>query len=230
MGTLLQFRDQLKAKRPEIKGNSNFPDAWLTRLVNDSQRFVQVNLAHLGIKKWEATDALTLSAGAHAEQTVKTANLATDCPNRLFDGKDAIKHIECGTTSGGGNVLYGIAKYIDDDLFSEQLRNTYLAPTLSQPVFTRINNLIYLAPSTITLATASYYKAITELSADGDLTAIPEVFEEFIVKKALTEIDEILGKINEKQVLVNELTSDIRKTFESMGLAKADEMPQGMKL
>ena len=181
--TLLNFTDLIKVERPEIRQNANFPRAVLVRLVNDAQKYVQVQLAHLGIKQWEATDSLTLSASTLASQNVKTAPLSTDCPSRLFEGRDAVKYIETtGVTSNG------IAKYVDDDVLVENLRNSYLAPTELEPIFSRKNNLLIIAPSTITAATAVYYKAITDLSTDADLTTIPENYEEFIIKRALIEI------------------------------------------
>ena len=105
-------------------------------------------------------------------QSRYTAPLSTDCPSRLFEGRDAVKYIETtGVTSNG------IAKYVDDDVLVENLRNSYLAPTELEPIFSRKNNLLIIAPSTITAATAVYYKAITDLSADADLTTIQRIMK-----------------------------------------------------
>lgn len=216
--TLKMFSDLIKVERPEIRSNPDFPQAVITRLVNDAQKFVQVQLAHLGIKQWEATDSLTLSSATLASASVKTAPLATDCPGRLFEGRDAIKYIE--TTGVEDN---GVAKYVDDDILIENLRNTYLAPTELEPIFSRKNNLILIAPASITAATAVYYKSVTDLGTDNDATTIPENYEEFIVKRVLIEVDGILQKLNNKVEAINQLTKDIRDSFQSFGFVKADE-------
>lgn len=222
--TLINFIDLIRVERPEIRANADFPKAVIVRLINDAQKFVQVQLAHLGIKQWEATDSLTLSSGTLAGSNVKTAPLATDCPSRLFEGRDAVKYIE---TTGVSNN--GIARYIDDDLFIENLRNSYLVPTESEPIFTRKNNLLCLAPSTITAATAVYYKSITDLSSDSDTTSIPENYEEFIVKRALIEVDSILEKLQNKVETIAQLEKDIKDSFQSFGFVKMEE-PTNVKL
>lgn len=222
--TLINFIDLIKVERPEIRANNNFPKSVLIRLINDAQKYVQVQLAHLGIKQWEATDSLTLSSGTLASQNVKTANLNTDCPSRLFDDKSSIKYIE--TT---GATYNGIAKYIDDDALIEKLRNSYTAPTELEPVFSRKNNLLYIAPSTITAGTAVYYKAVTDLASDSDTTTIPENYEEFIVKRVLIEIDGMLEKLNNKIEAINQLTKDIKDIFVSSSFIKVEE-PTEVKL
>lgn len=222
--TLIQYLDLLKVERPEIKSNPNFPKAVLIRLVNDGYKFVQVQLAHLGIKQWEATDSLTLSSGTLANQSVKTADLSSDCPGRLFEGRDAIKYIE--TT---GVTYNGIARYVDDDIVIDHLRNTFLAPTEYEPIFSRKNNILYISPSTITAGTAVYYKTVTDLSADSDATTVPENYEDFIIKKALIEIDAILEKLQSKIEAINQLTKDIKETFNSFAFVKQEE-PSNVKL
>ena len=216
--SLIQFQDIIKAERPEIIGHSNFPELFLTRLVNDGQKYVQVQLAHLGIKQWETQDVLTLTSSTVGEQNVKISSLSTDCPSRLFEGRDAIKYIECV-----GVTKQGIAKYVDDDVFLDLIRNQYLSPTEKEPKFTRKNNILIIAPSTITTAMAVYYKSVTDLSADGDLTTIPENYEDFIVKRVLIDIDGILQKLGNKSDAVNQLTKDIRDTYQSFGFIKSEE-------
>ena len=222
--TLINFIDLVRVERPDTRGNPNFPKAVITRLINDAQKYVQVQLAHLGVKQWEATDSLTLSSGTLGGQNVKTANLSTDCPSRLFEGRDAIKYIE--TT---GVTYNGVAKYVDDDILIENLRNGLLAPTELEPIFSRKNNLIYIAPSTITAGTAVYYKAVTDLASDSDATTIPENYEDFIVKRVLIEVDSILEKLNNKIEAINQLSKDIKDSFQSFGLVNQIE-PTNAKL
>jgi len=212
--TLLNLRDQIKFKRPEIQGNPSFVDAVLTQYINEGQRYVQTQLVNLGVKQWEASDSLTLSAGTFAEQIVKTANLATDCPNRLFDDKNAIKFIMCSTAGDSSNL--GQAKYIDDNKFLELIRNSYLTPTMKQPAFTRMSNMLYISPSTVDTATAHYYKALADLTTDTSTAGVPIAFEEFIVKRALIGVDEQLKKLNDKEEKISQLSKDIASTFQSL--------------
>jgi hypothetical protein len=222
--TLLNARDLIKAERPEIRQNPDFPNPLLTRIINDAYKWTQIQLAHLGIKQWESTDSLTLSAGTIADKSTKTAPLATDCPGRLFDGRNAIKYIECSVIGGGGGSTdKGVAHYVDDDVFLEHLRNSYFAPTNYEPIFTRKGNLIHIAPSTIDTAVAYYYKAVTELSSDSDTFSIPENFEEYIIKRSLVEIDAINKKIQDKAEALNDLSKDIKDSFNAVEFAKADE-------
>ena len=223
--TLVQLRDQVKGERPEIVSNPNFPDLFLTRLINDGQKYVQIQLADLGIKKWEATDSITLGDLTYVGQSIKGVVLTNELPGKLFDGKDVIKYLECT-----GASYSGIARYVDDDIFLEHLTNSFFSPSEKQPIFTRRAEYIYVAPSTITAATAIYYKAVTDLSSDSDATTIPEAFEEFIIKKVLIEIDSINKKLQDKTIAINELTKDIKESFNAMGMAKMDEQPNTMTL
>ena len=99
-----------------------------------------------------------------------------------FWGQDSDKAFRYLYDKYASTLRYFSAKYVDDDVLVENLRNSYLAPTELEPIFSRKNNLLIIAPSTITAATAVYYKAITDLSADADLTTIPENYEEFIYR------------------------------------------------
>ena len=217
--TLVQLRDQIKAERPEIQEKPEFPALFLTRLVNDGQKYVQIQLAHLGIKQWEAIDDLTLTGGTIAEIVTVSSDLSTDCPSRLFDGKESIKSLDC-TGSGGGQ---GIAHYVDDDVFLEHARNTYLAPVEKEPIFTRTANQLHILPSTVTSVSATYYKSTTDLSADADKTTIPENFEPFIIKKSIIEIDSILKKLENKVEAINQLSKDIKDSFAAMQMAEVKE-------
>ena len=220
--TLVQLRDEIKFKRKEIQGDPDFPDAVLNRYVNESQRYVQTQLANLGIKQWESSDSLTLSSGSLADKTLQTADLSSDCPNRLFDDKNAIKFIIC-SNSGGSATDKGIARYIDDDRFLELVRNSYSAPTITQPAFTRISNTLYISPSTVDTAVAHYYKVLADLASDSTETGIPLAYEEFIVKRALIGIDEQLNRINNKDEKIAQLTQDLKNTFMSLNAGVQSE-------
>ena len=224
--TLLELKDLVKAKRPETMDNPSFLGGFIDELINQAQRFVQLNLAHLGIKEWETTDVLSLSSGTLAEKNVKTAPLSTDCPNRLFDDERAIKYLDCkGATNGN---FEGFAFYVDDEVFLRRLRNSFQVPTLLEPIFTRHNQLILIAPSTVISAIAHYYKQVADMTTDAANTQIPEMYEEHIVKRVLVDIDDILGKLQNKQMDLQQLTTDLQQSFQSQEIAvQSDKQPKG---
>jgi hypothetical protein len=215
--SLLELRDQIIIDCG-IEGNPKFPNPRLNRMINLAQRNVQTELNGLGMKKWENTDALTLGSSTFGGVSVlKSAALGTDCPN-ILESPSSIIFIEC---SGGG--VYGVAQEVDKDRFLEQIQNTFMVSTLKQPVFMRLANFIWLAPSTISAATAYYYKGISDLTADGNTTEIPTEFEEFIIKKVKLEIDAILGKIQEKESASAEIQNQLTDTFNKFALAQQPE-------
>lgn len=208
--TLLQLRDQIIIDAG-ISGQPLFPSTRINRMINLAQRYVQTQLNGLGMKKWEASDALniTYAATGFAGNAVMTSNLSTDCPNML-ESPNSIIFIETTDT----NSDYGLAYEVDIKSFQEQLTNTYLAPTTKKPVFMRLANKIYIAPSTTVSATAYYYKAVTDLSSDSATTEIPIEFEEFIIKKVVLDINDILGKLQDKELAQRQLEKDIQATYE----------------
>ena len=214
--TLLQLRDQLIIDAG-VEGNPKFPIPRLNRLINLAQRYVQTELNGLGMKKFETTDSLTLVASTFAGYSVKkSALIGTDCPNML-ETPSSISFVDCSD-----GVTYGIAYEVDKDKFLETAKNSLLAPTLKEPVFIRLANYLWLLPSTITTATAYYYKGITDLSSDSTETEIPAEFEEYIIKKAKLEIDTILEKIQEKELASVDLQKDLMSAYQSF-LSKQQE-------
>lgn len=217
--TLLQLRDQLILDAG-IEGNPKFPTPRLNRLINLAQRYVQTELNGLGMKKWEkkaTIGTMTAAAFASASNNVKTASLPTD----MLETPSSILFLEItGATSTG------LAYEVDKDRFLEQLNNTYLAPTEKQPIFMRLANLMYIAPSTSASGSVHYYKAIPDLSADGDSTEIPVEFEEFIIKKARMEVDLVLGKLQEKEQASAQLSRDLSAAYEKF-LGKQVELNRG---
>jgi hypothetical protein len=216
--TRVQLRDLVKAKRPEIIGNVNFPNAFLNELLNQAQRFVQLNLADLGIKEWEATDTLSLTNSTFFDKLVSIADLTSDCPNRLFDDERAVKSIQ---TTDGSSVV-GRADYVEDDVFLEQINNTFLTPTAAEPAFTRHSQVLVIFPRTNT-AIGYYYKQVTDMTTDSVATGIPEMYEEHIVKRVLVDVDDILGKLQNKQASLQQLSADIKQSFQAKEIAMASE-------
>lgn len=219
MATLKQLRDQIIIDAG-ISGQPLFPTTRLDRMINLAQRYVQTNLNGLGMKKWEASDSLTLTATPRgfAGHDVEIANLSTDCPNML-ESPNSIIFIQ--TVDDANN--YGIAYEIDVKSFQEQLENTYLAPTLAKPAFMRLANKLFIAPYSVESAIAYYYKAVTDLSSDSSTTEIPLEFEDFIIKKVVLDIDDILGKSQDKEAAQRSLEKDIQATYEKF-LGKQNEL------
>ena len=217
--TLLQLRDQCIIDAG-IEGQPKFPTTRLNRMINLAQRYVQTNLNGLGLKKWEAVDILTMVVAPAGFSGIPSliSDLSVDCPNML-ESPNSIIFIE--TLAAGG--IYGVAYEIDIRNFQEQLENTYLAPTTKKPIFMRLVNKIYLFPSTLASAIAYYYKAITDLASDSATTEIPIEFEDFIIKKVILDIDDILGKLQDKDLAQRQLEKDINATYEKF-LGKQQEL------
>lgn len=217
--TLKQIRDQIIIDAA-ISGNPLFPTLRLNKMINLAQRYVQTNLNGLGMKKWETSDALLLTSTAKgfAGHDVQISDLSTDCPNML-ESPNSIIFIQ---TVDDANA-YGIAYEIDIRSFQEQLDNTYLSPTLSKPVFMRLANKIFIAPYTVDQAIAYYYKAVTDLSSDSATTEIPIEFEDFVIKKTVLDINEILGKLQDKELAQRQLEKDIQQSYEKF-LGKQQEL------
>lgn len=209
--TLKQLRDKVIIDRPNLIGHPDFPDARLNKELNLAQRYVQTEIAGIGFYKWQASASATagLSATTHAGVNVKTVPInATYFPNMLESPK-SIRYFDIsdGSTSG-------IAREVAEQNLQEKLSNTYTAPTLKQGSFTRIDNNVILAPSTITTATVHFLKVVTDLSSDSDTTEIPPEFEGFILKKVLIELDDILGKLDSKASAMQQLGMDIQKAYQ----------------
>lgn len=208
MSTLLTLRDQLIIDAG-IEGDPKFPTLRLNRLINLAQKYVQTELNGLSSKKFETNDNLSLSSVTFAGISVKrSALLGSDCPN-ILETPSSVLYVDCNDGTD-----YGVAYEVDKDRFLEQISNTFLSSTAKQPIFMRLANYIWLAPSTISTAKAYYYKTIADLSTDGSSTEIPAEFEEYIIKKAKLEVDTILGKIQEKELASSELTRGLQSAYE----------------
>jgi hypothetical protein len=208
MATLLTLRDQLIIDAG-VEGDPKFPTPRLNRLINLAQKYVQTELNGLGSKKFEANDNLTLNSTIFAGVSLKrSALLGSDCPN-ILETPSSVLFVDCNDGSD-----YGVAYEVDKDRFLEQISNTFLTSTAKQPIFMRLANYIWIAPSAITTAKAYYYKTIANLSSDSDVTEIPAEFEEYIIKKAKLEIDTILGKIQEKELAGSELQRGLQSAYE----------------
>lgn len=207
--TLLELRDQLRIDH-DILGNDKFPDARLNRIINLAQRYIQTSLNGLGMKKWEKSTGitpvvLTEDAIASSFNNVKTISLSSSLPD-LLESPNSIKFIDCTS---------GIALEVSEDYFIEALRNSYLAPSLVKPIFTRFAGKVYLAPLAISTVKVYYYRVITDLASDASTTEIPVEFEEQLLKKAGVDIDFILQKVQDKQSALQAIDGEIKQAYAS---------------
>lgn len=212
--TLAQLRDQTIIDN-SIEGNPAFPTTRLNRMINLAQRYVQTMLNGLGMNKWEVSQSITAGltsasfASAALSPNVKTVTIGTTYFTNMLESPNSIRFI---SVDDGTN--FGIAYPVSPDTFLEHLNNSYLAPSAKKPIFMRLANSVYLAPLAITSATAFYFRAVLDLSADTDVSEIPQEFEEFVVKKVGIEINNILGNLQDKQLALNQLDKDLTQAYE----------------
>lgn len=154
--SLLQLRDQIVLDA-DVKGDPLFGITRLNRIINLAQRYVQAQLNGLGFKKFETSMPVTLIAGTFVGQNVKKFGL--NALTNILESPRSIIFIE---VSDG--TSYGMAYPVDANKFKDQVVNVYAQPTILDPAFTRLANLVLLTPSTITTATAYYYKVIKDLT------------------------------------------------------------------
>lgn len=205
--TLVQLRDEVII-RADVRNHPQFPPTRINRIINHAQRYVQTQLNGLGMKKWETSAALSSLTGGYFGATQVVTKAVTTLTGML-ESPASIMFIE--TTDGSTK---GIAYPVDPDVFQEQIANTYLAPTIAKPVFTRLAGNIILAPNTITSGTAYYYKAITDLSGDSDVTEIPTEYEDFIIQKAVIEIESDLNRIQNKENKIQALEANLQTVWD----------------
>lgn len=223
MATLLQFRDQVIIDAG-IASNPNFPTLRLNRLINLAQRYVQAQLNGLGMKKWEAKISIgTPSAASFGGGTNNVKSFAVTTLTNMLESPNSIKFIQ---TTGATNN--SIAYPVDDNVFLEQIENTYLAPSEKKPIFTRLAGNVLLSPATITAGDAYYYKAITDLSADSDASEIPLEFEEFVIKKTVMDVQEIMGLLQDKEMKSRQLEKDLTDVYQRFLGKQSEENRQKM--
>jgi hypothetical protein len=223
--TLVQLKDQIIIDA-QIEGDERFPHNRIVRMINLAQKYVQLRIIKLGAKKWEKKSAsITPDSSTYVGKNVKTISVSTSLAD-LLEGMFSVLNIE---VDDGSN--YGEAGQVDKDKFLSQLKNTYLQPSLSnnEAVFMRLSGLIYLSPSAITTAYVHYYKTVPDLSSDSDETEIPVEYEEFIIKRAIIEINSILGKLNEKQNALNNLDTEIKEAFQNFDINLRDDNAVAMQ-
>lgn len=221
--TLVQLRDLIKANTG-VKESPDFKNALINRWINDAQKQIQLKLFHMGYKEFLGSDSLTLSGVTLGDKSLNSAPLSTDCPNRM-GVPNWLVFIDC-SNSGGGATDKGLAYPVSNRVFLEHLRNTFLAPTDNQPLCTIINDLLYIAPSTIDTATAHYYKEVTDMSSDSDTMDLPEAYATFLTRLVEMRIEDRKGKLQDKQAAMMELDKDLKEAFQALQIQEVKEPSQ----
>lgn len=220
--TLTTIRDRIILDA-EIENNPLFPPSRLLVLINEAQKYVQSQLIGLGFKKWlKSSTAITPTATTFNGTSIKRFPMSSI--SDLLEGTK-IKYIAC---NDGSN--YGMAYEVNDDKLKEHLRNSLLSPTVKYPIFSRIDQYVYLAPSDITQATVYYHGIITDLAADDDETLIPSEYIELLIKRVLLEIDSIMGRLNDKAEAINQLNKEIADIYKNMQIQRVEESRDEAKL
>ena len=217
--TLVQIRDLIKANTGVID-DPEFTDALLNRWINDGQRSVQLKLFHLGYTEFKSSDSLTLSSGTFGGQDVKTSPMATDVPNRM-GVPNWLLYVDC--SASGGAADKGLAYPVSNRAFREHLKNTFLAPTTSNPLCTIEADKIVIAPSTIDTAVAHYYKETTDMSSDSSTMDLPESFNTFVMRLVEMRIEDRRGKLADKDEKMRELDKDIADSLKALQIMKVEE-------
>ena len=221
--TLLNLINQIETDYPDILGHPDFPYPRLTAMINRAQRDVQTKLGVLGLEKFETVSgSITPTSATFLGNSVKSITInSTNLPNFL-ERSDSVRFVEC---SDGSN--YGFTdKPITPGKFKDHLLNTYFSPSVSEPECMRLDNKIYIAPSTITTALVHYYTLITDLSAYNDPTAIPDEFTNYIVKLVGIEIESLQGKLQDKQLAIQELDKNLQDSFKSFMDKQSEKFKQ----
>lgn len=205
--TLKEIRDQIIIDAM-IAGHPMYPPLRLNNMINQAQRYVQTELNGLGMKNWETYATLSnIATGTWlTSNDISTAPIS-DMAN-LCEGPKSIRFIQ---TLSGSTRGYAVEKSAKE--FDEFLRNSYLAPTIQFPIFSRESNYVQIAPA-VTSAVAYYYKVVADLSDDSDVTEIPDEFIEQVIKKVVAEIDNNEGRLQDKELQLKQIKQDVNDAFQ----------------
>jgi len=131
--------------------------------------------------------------------------------------------------------VYGLAKELDKESFSELTKSAVLAPTGTQPAFMRLAGKIYIYPSEAVVgdeltATAYYYKAVSDFidTTPSIESEIPIEFQHLVIKRAEAEVLEALNRIDEKNVKIVQVQNELKQAFDKF-LGKQQESTQRIK-
>ena len=121
--------------------------------------------------------------------------------------------------------IYGRADEKSVRDFIDDLSNGMLSATLSSPEFMRLDNLVYIAPVAITIATVHYYRYVYPLILNTDVCEIPDDYIEFVVKRVCLQIDDVLNRIQNKDEKMVQLDKEIKDKYTDF-TAKQNQLMQ----
>jgi len=277
MITLLNYREQIQLDY-KVDGDPNFPGSRILVFINQAQRFVQMQLNGLGIKRWERksqfTTPVTVTGGALVSGQIYTITVAgtadfsnvavvisgtintNGCvfqangntvptswagatlttagltPDTFLSGINNVKSFPMSflpslaespaalrfiQTSDG--TVWNQAKEANETSLNSHLGNSIMAPTPRDSIFWRSDGVVYIAPLAIITAIVHFYRVVTDLVNDSDVSEIPAEFMEYVIKRVGVEIDFIRNKIPDKENAITEVANAITaayKKFETM--------------
>lgn len=201
--TLQNLRDEIYADLPQIAGQKRFPTTRLNRYINEAQWFVQVELNGLGMKKWEFSASLTLSAATIFGISVKQASVPID----ILESPTSILGIDCVTGWAWGPG-------VDINAVAQKWISTTETPTATQPEFCRLSGKIDIFPSSISSATIYYLQRLPSLALDNDTISVPDEFVKFVIQHAEDDVRRALGELQNIKQAEAEIAKNIAEQVE----------------
>jgi|GEM_PF-3131801 hypothetical protein len=288
--TLLNYREQIQIDY-KVDGDPNFPANRILVFVNQAQRFLQMQLNGLGIKRWERatkfSPPVTVTSGALVAGQVYVITIAGtgDFSNVAIVISGTINTNGCifqangntipnnwtGATlttagltaasfiSGTNNVQSILMSYIpsfaespatlrfietsdgttwnqakeaNEVSLNNHLNNSIMTPTAKDSIFWRSDGIIYIAPLSITTAIIHFYRVVSDLALDTDVSEIPIEFMEYVIKRVGIEIDFIRNKIQDKEPAITAVTNAITNAyqkFETMGQQRQTDQKEKLQ-
>ena len=272
--TLLNYREQIQIDY-KVDGDPNFPSSRILVLLNQAQRFVQMQLNGLGIIRWERVSTfspptsltggpvtagqiyqITTSSTADFSNVAIVLSGTINTNGCIFQASQSANPTSWGSSgalstvgltaaafmSGSNNVQSilitaipsmaespaalrfletsdgttwnQINKETNELSVKSFLGNSIMTPTPKDSIFWRSDGIIYISPYTISTVKVHFYKVVTDLVADTDVTEIPAEFMEYVIKRVGIEIDFIREKIKDKEAAITEVTNSITSAYD----------------
>jgi len=220
--TLLQIRDYLTMKAG-IQGNRMFPQARLNQIINFARKFVQINLNGLGYKRWEKSATLTPMASiSFGSIRVRSS----DIPSDMLESSQSIILLQ----TSDDTIVATTKQEYSPSQFENVCANSFSAPTVKEPAYTRLANYILLFPETIISAVVYYYGALVDLVDDSDPSGVPVEFEEYVIQKALVEIQGDLSAAFDKAKGDQEVVASLGNAYQKfLGVVQQKQVNQKQK-
>jgi hypothetical protein len=279
--TLLNYREQIQIDY-KVDGDPNFPASRILVFINQAQRFVQMQLNGLGIKRWEkatrfttpvsVTNGTLVSGQIYTITTAGTADFSNvaivlsgtintnGCifqasgniaptswtgatlttvgltPSAFISGTNNAQSIQLSylpslaespaalrfiETSDG--ISWNQAKEANEGSLNNHLNNSLMTPTAKDSIFWRSDGIIYISPVSISTAIVHFYRVVTDLVNDNDITEIPIEFMEYVIKRVGVEIDYIRKQIPDKESAIVGVANAITNAYQKFETMRQDK-------